>query len=112
MLRNGWIYTRTNILISLFLGCKDVKKCKCNIELTTLGNSYDSDITNLVLGQDKSLNVKFKLANVGEEPAIGTNFTFAFPIDLELLDDEMFRCQKQFFDYDGSGGGEEVQVYI
>ena len=88
-----------------------MENCKCNIELTTLGNSHHGDVTDLVLGQNKTINVKLKIANIGEEPAIGTNFTFSFPIDLELLDDEKFRCQKQFFDYDGSGGTEEEQVY-
>ena len=63
-------------------------------------------MSDLVLGEDDKLNVKFRLSNDGKEPAIGTNFTFSLPVDLEIIEDENSHCMKQHMTFEGSG--EEV----
>ena len=65
----------------------------------------DNSVTDLVLGEDKALNVKFQLSNEGVEPAIGTNFEFSLPIDLDLMDSEESHCNKQHIE---EGSGAEV----
>ena len=62
------------------------------------------DNRDLVLGEDNELNVNFGLSNIGIEPAIGTNFTFSLPVDLEIMDLEGTHCTKQHLDHEGSGG--------
>ena len=62
------------------------------------------DNRDLVLGEDNELNVNFRLSNNGIEPAIGTNFTFSLPVDLEIMDLEGTQCTKQHLDHEGSGG--------
>ena len=61
------------------------------------------DSRDLVLGKDNELNVNFRLSNNGIEPAIGTNFTFSLPVDLEIMDLEGTHCTKQHIDHEGSG---------
>ena len=91
------------------LGCEDVQKCKCKLEISTV---EDDHITNLVLGQDSSLNINFRLSNVGDEPAIGTNFSFALPLDLDIIDDEDSHCKKHFKEGDNEGSGEIVCITL
>ena len=61
------------------------------------------DNRDLVLGEDNELNVNFRLSNIGKEPAIGTNFTFSLPVDLEIMDLEGTQCTQQHIDNEGSG---------
>ena len=61
------------------------------------------DNRDLVLGEDKELNMNFRLSNIGKEPAIGTDFTFSLPVDLEIMDLEGTQCKKQHKDHEGSG---------
>ena len=63
----------------------------------------NNPVTDLVLGEDKALNVQFRLSNEGVEPAIGTNLEFSLPIDLDLMDSEESHCNKQHIE-EGSGG--------
>ena len=61
------------------------------------------DNRDLVLGEDNELNVNFRLSNIGKEPAIGTDFTFSLPVDLEIMDLEGTQCKKHYIDHEGSG---------
>ena len=96
-----------NSFILYLLGCKDPNKCECKLKLTNLGYSH---VTDLVLGQNENLHVRFKVTNSGKEPAIGTYFKFAFPVDLPLNGDDQFHCKKEFTDYEACGQGGEVDV--
>ena len=57
----------------------------------------------LILGQSQTLNVRFNVSNVGKEPAIGTKFTFAFPVNLPLIEGDKFHCNRVLVDNEGSG---------
>ena len=70
-----------------FTGCVDIKKCKCKLQL-----SNANDIQELIIGKDKSLNVSFTLANVGEEPSLGSKIGFVFPIHLKLIESPEYGC--------------------
>ena len=58
----------------------------------------------MILGQSQTVNVKFSVSNVGKEPAIGTKFTFAFPVNLPLIEGDKFHCNGVIVDHEGSGG--------
>ena len=82
-----------------FLGCKNPKKCECELQIESLQH-----ITKLTLGQSQTVNVKFNVSNVGKEPAIGTKFRFAFPVNLPLIEGDKFHCNGVIIDNEGSGG--------
>ena len=73
--------------LSYFVGCVDIKNCKCKLQL-----SNENDIQELIIGKDNSLNVSFTLANVGEEPSLGSKIGFVFPIHLELIQSSEYSC--------------------
>ena len=49
------------------------------------------------------MNVRVKVSNVGKEPAIGTKFTFGFPVNLPLIEGDKFHCNRVLVDNEGSG---------
>ena len=81
-----------------FLGCKNPEQCECELQIKSL-----EPITKLILGQSQTVNVKFSVSNVGKEPAIGTKFTFAFPVNLPLIEGDKFHCNGVIIDHEGSG---------
>ena len=83
----------------LYLGCKNPEQCECELQIKSL-----QSITELILGQSQTVNVKFSVSNVGKEPAIGTKFTFAFPVNLPLIEGDKFHCNGVIVDNEGSGG--------
>ena len=83
---------------SPFLGCKNPKKCECELQIESTPPT-----SKLILGQNQTLNVRFDVSNVGKEPAIGTKFTFAFPVNLPLIEGDKFHCNRVLVDNEGSG---------
>ena len=95
-----WMQKRTSYIIRIegssksfyyqllyFVGCVDIKNCKCKLQL-----SNENDIQELIIGKDKSLNVSFTLANVGDEPSLGSKIGFIFPIHLKLIESPEYIC--------------------
>ena len=87
-----------------FSGCEDIKDCKCKLVLEDAGQ-----IPEIVLGQDKVLDVKFVLSNTGNEPAIGIVFEFSFKMNLEFVDAEKFDCKKEVM---GQGGRNSLETDV
>ena len=95
---------KTNIVfIVSYTGCQDIKDCKCNLVLKDAGK-----IPEIVLGEDKVLDVKFVLSNTGNEPAIGIVFQFSFLMNLEFVDGEKYDCKKTVI----SGGRSTLETDV
>ena len=78
------------VFIVPYTGCQDINDCKCNLVLKDAGK-----IPEIVLGEDKVLDVKFVLSNTGNEPAIGIIFQFSFLMNLDFVDGEKYDCKKK-----------------
>ena len=79
----------------MFLGCHVTNECKCDLKLSGLESESE---TNLVLGKDDILNIKFKLSNDGEDPAFGTQIHFPLPLDLPIIGSDKVQCSSRFID--------------
>ena len=84
--------------LSPFLGCKNPKQCECELQIESI-----QPTSKLILGQSQTVNVRVKVSNVGKEPAIGTKFTFGFPVNLPLIEGDKFHCNRVLVDNEGSG---------
>ena len=84
--------------LSPFSGCKNPKQCECELQIKSI-----QPTSKLILGQSQTVNVRVKVSNVGKEPAIGTKFTFGFPVNLPLIEGDKFHCNRVLVDNEGSG---------